>query len=193
MKKILGFRISELGVMFGGLAAVTLFFYAFGQQTKDVVLVAPYFPTPMEVAERMLEIGELQPGELHYDLGSGDGRIVILAAQKFGARSIGFEIDSALVERSRLRIEELNLTERASIAEEDLFKADFSKPDLITVYLLKLANAQLKPLFEQQLHEGARVVAHDFPIPDWEPEQTVRFEHESDYGLAKHVLYLYRR
>ncbi len=156
--------------------------------------IAPYYPTPLNVATRMLEIGELQPGELHYDMGSGDGRLVILAARDFGARSIGFELDPKLVESSRRQIVEMELSELASIQEQDLFTADFSKPDLITLYLLPRALDMLRPLLEEQAKKGVRIVSHDFPVPQWTPEETVPHEdEESDFDGLKHAIYLYRR
>src|SRR5690606_2160064 len=105
--------------------------------------VAPYFPTPMTVVALMLEAGGLEPGELHYDLGSGDGRFVIAAARDFGARSVGYELDEKLVKTSREFIAELELGDRAAIEQRDLFTADLTKPDVVTVYLLPRALALL--------------------------------------------------
>jgi len=154
--------------------------------------LAPFYATPRVIAEKMLELGGLHPGELHYDLGSGDGRIVIMAAGKFGARSVGFEIDRKLVARSRARILELGLQPRARIEARDLMKADFSKPDLITVYLMPSAMENLGPRLQRQMHPGSRVVSHYFPFPDWRPAQKVNIPVRSPNGQGRlYPLYLY--
>jgi len=155
--------------------------------------VAPYYPTPMPVARQMLEVGELEPGELHYDLGSGDGRLVLLAAHTFAARSVGYEIEPKLVASSRGRIVELKLESLARIQDTDLFGADFSKPDLITVYLLPRALDRLRPLLEESMKKGSRVVSHDFAIPGWDPDETITLDDEPDLEGLLHTIYLYRR
>jgi SAM-dependent methyltransferase len=173
-----------------GVAGVA---YLFGQEAKKPEDLAPFFPTPPFVVEKMLTLGELRAGELHYDLGSGDGRVVIMAAQKFGARSVGFEIDPKLIGQSRAEIQRLNLQNLASILQQDLMSADFSKPDLITVYLLPASNRKLAPLLESQMRRGTRVISHDFAFPDWEPEKTVTLDVAVDIDGLMHTIYLYRR
>jgi hypothetical protein len=163
------------------------------QEAEKPEKLAPYYPTPPSVVEKMLALGELRKGEVHYDLGSGDGRVVIQAAQKFGARSMGFEIDPKLIAQSRAEILRLGLQDLASILEQDLMTADFSKPDLITVYLLPASNRKLTPLLESQMRRGTRVVSHDFAFPNWEPEKTVTLDVEIDIDGLMHTLYLYRR
>lgn len=163
-----------------------------GAQSKAEVL-GPYYATPRGVVEQMLRLGELQPGELHYDLGSGDGRIVIMAARKFQARSVGFEIDPGLVARSRERIAALGLSERARIEARDLMTADFSKADLVTIYLLPVAMKKLEPLLKRELRPGARVVVHYFPFEGWKPEETVTVAGGPGGKGPLYPLYLYRR
>jgi SAM-dependent methyltransferase len=163
------------------------------QQGVAPVSLAPYYPTPMAVVEKMLELGELKPGELVYDLGSGDGRVVILAAQKFGARAVGFEIDPPNVVYSRKLIAKLELTDLATIEQKDLTLADFSKPDLLFVYLLPDSNDKIRPLIESKARKGMRIVAHDFEFREWEPEKTVTVTDTSDFEPREHKLYLYRR
>ena len=141
----------------------------------------------------MLEVGELKPNQLHYDLGSGDGRLVIIAAREFGARSVGYEIDEKLVAGSRKQIEELGLSELASIRQEDLYKADFTQVDLVTTYLLPRALALLRPHLEKQLKKGARVVSHDFYIDGWEPDETITVDYEVEEDGLLHTIYIYRR
>ena len=155
--------------------------------------LAPYFPTPTSVVKAMLELGELQPGELLYDLGSGDVRIVIMAAQTFGARAVGFEIDPRLVHQSRARLIKRKITELARIEEQDLMTADFSKPDLITVYLLPASNDKIQPFLEEEVTPGARIVSHDFTFRGWTPDKEITVHDPNDEEIPTHKLYLYRR
>lgn len=157
------------------------------------VSLAPYYPTPNKIVAEMLKLGELKPGELHYDLGSGDGRIVIAAAKDFKARSVGFEIDSSLVNLSTNKIAELKLTASARIEQQDLMLADFSKPDLITTYLLPSSNDKLQPLLARQMKKGARVVSHDFAFKGWKHEKLILVDDDTDFEVREHYLYLYRR
>ncbi len=155
--------------------------------------VAPFYPSPMSIVRQMLDAAEIEPGELHYDLGSGDGRIVVVAARDYGTKSVGFEIDPKLVQSSRDWIAKEELGESASIVDRDLFSADFSQPDLITVYLLPRALAKLKPLLEEQMKPGSRVVSHDFSIPGWDPDVTLTSDEEADIDGLLHTIYVYRR
>ena len=156
--------------------------------------VAPFYPTPMQVAVKMLQEAEIKAGELHYDLGSGDGRLVILAARNFGAKSVGFEIDSELINSSRRQLEKWELGELAEIREQDLFTADFSDVDVVTVYLLPRALARLKPILETSLKAGARIISHDFPVDGWDPEKTVTLDNYDDpVDNWLHTIYVYRR
>ncbi len=153
--------------------------------------LAPYYPTPESVVEHMLKLGGLKPGEKMYDLGSGDGRIVIMAADRFKANAVGVEFDEDLVRQSTARIRALGLEKRARIIHGDLLQQDYSDADLITIYLLPSAVEKARPLLEKQLKKGARVVAHDFAIPGWTP---VKEEHIEDDGEGRaHTLYLYVR
>ncbi len=153
--------------------------------------LAPYYPTPETIVEKMLQLAELKPGEKMFDLGSGDGRIVIMAAQKFGADATGVEIDRDLWKQSMDRIRALGLEKRARIILGDILKQDYSSADVITVYLLPSSNDRIRPLLEKQLKKGARIVAHDFEFSGWTPEKV---EHIDDDGEGRsHTLYLYRR
>ena len=148
------------------------------QQTKDVEKLAPYYPTPEVIVERMLKLGELKPGEKMFDLGSGDGRIVIMA-------------DSDLWKQSMARIRTLGLEKHARIIHGDIVKQNYSSADLLTVYLLPTSNDKVRPLLEKQLKKGARVVSHDFEISGWTPEKVENIEDDGE-GRS-HTLYLYRR
>jgi ubiquinone/menaquinone biosynthesis C-methylase UbiE len=158
---------------------------------QEPAKLAPYYPTPEAIVVKMLELGELKPGEKMFDLGSGDGRIVIAAARKFHADAIGVELDRDLCRQSLERIRKLGLEKNAQIVEGDILKQDYSSADLITVYLLPNSNDKVQPLLERQLKKGARVVAHDFEFRGWTP---VKVEDIEDDGEGRsHTLFLYRR
>lgn len=149
--------------------------------------LAPYVPSPPPVVDRMLELAELTSSDTVYDLGSGDGRIVITAAQQFGARAVGVEIDPELVRKTRARIRDLNLTSRVRILNQDALTVDLSSATVVTLYLLTASNKLLKPNLERSLRPGARVVSHDFAIEGWKPLKTDRIR-----GLGRmHTIYLY--
>lgn len=165
---------------------------SFGQGPKDSYLerIVPFVPTPQDVVEKMLELAKVTPDDVVYDLGSGDGRIVITAAQKFGARAVGVELNPDLYTQSTTRIKEMRLEGRAQILHENLFNVTYRRATVVTLYLLTAVNEKLRPLLERQLRPGARIVSHDFQIPAWDPEQTV--EVISKNGIS-HRLYLYVR
>lgn len=161
------------------------------QTTQQAEKLAPYYPTPETVVEKMLQLGALKSGEKMFDLGSGDGRIVIMAAEKFSADATGVELDTDLFKQSMEKIRKKGLQAKARILNEDVMKQDYSKADLLTVYLLPSSNDKLRPILEKQLKKGTRVVAHDFEFAGWTPE---RIESVDDDGEGRsHTLYLYRR
>jgi 16S rRNA A1518/A1519 N6-dimethyltransferase RsmA/KsgA/DIM1 with predicted DNA glycosylase/AP lyase activity len=153
--------------------------------------LAPYFPTPESIVDQMLKVGELKAGETVFDLGSGDGRIVIDAARKYKAKAIGVELDDSLYKQSMDRIRTLGLSATARIIHGDLLKQDYSSADLLTVYLLPVATDMVTPILEKQLKKGTRIVAHDFQFAAWKAERTVDIDNDGE-GRA-HELYLYRR
>ncbi|MEQ1758834.1 MAG: methyltransferase domain-containing protein [Vicinamibacterales bacterium] len=128
--------------------------------------------TRQPVVDQMLMLAEVKPGEVVVDLGSGDGRILILAAQKYGARGMGVEINAELVERSRLIAREAEVGDRVSFVHGDLFDADVTGADVVTLYLSPSINSELEPKLRRQLKPGARVVSHQFPIGQWAPDRT---------------------
>ena len=160
-------------------------------QSGSIESLAPYTPTPEAIVDRLLQLGELRPGERVFDLGSGDGRIVILAAKKYKADATGVEFEAALVKQSIKRIANLGLTSMARIVHGDLMKQDYSSADLLTVYLLPIASKKLTPILEKQLKVGTRVVSHNAEFPDWPP---IKIEEIPDDGQGhRHRLYLYKR
>jgi protein-L-isoaspartate O-methyltransferase len=160
----------------------------FAQQAEKL---APYYPTPQIIVEKMLDLGGLKTGEKMFDLGSGDGRIVIMAAQKYHADATGIEMDDDLYRQSMQKIRSLGLEKTARIIHGDIFKQDYSPANLITVYLLPVSNDKVRPLLEKQLKKGTRVVSHDFPFRDWTPDKEVTIEDDGE-GRS-HTLYLYLR
>ncbi len=155
---------------------------------RDRTQRSVFVPTPQDVVEKMLEIAEIQPQDLVYDLGSGDGRIVITAAKKFGCRAIGYEIDKPLVELSRLKAKEANVTNLVTIEQSDLFSADLGDADVIAVYLLPQQLEKLIPQLEK-MKPGSRVISHQFEIPGVPPDKVVKVDSTEDG--AKHTLYLW--
>jgi hypothetical protein len=127
--------------------------------------------TPM-VIERMLEMARVQPGDIVYDIGSGDGAIVIQAAKKYGVRAVGIEIDPSLVAIARQNAWREQVTHLVEFRAEDAFNVDISPATVVTLYMLPDFNAKLRPILDRQLRPGARVVSHDFPIEGWIPDRT---------------------
>jgi len=157
------------------------------EESHDLV---PYVPTPMKVAERMLELAKVNRNDVVYDLGSGDGRIVILAAQKYGAHAVGVELDGKRYQESSARIEELGLASRAKILHQDMFTTNLHSATVVTLYLLTSVNEQIRPMLEKQLRSGTRVVSHDFQMGGWKAETT---EHITADDGSLHTVYLYIR
>jgi len=152
--------------------------------------IVPYVPTPVLVAQKMLEVAKVVPDDVVYDLGSGDGRIVIMAAQKFGAHAVGVELDSDLYQKSSERIRKLDLQDRAQIIHENMFEVNVRHATVVTLYLLTVVNERLRPKLERELRSGARIVSHDFQVPGWQPAQTVEVNSENQVASK---IYLYVR
>ena len=161
------------------------------EKTGEPEKLAPYYPTPETIVMKMLQLGGLKAGEKMFDLGSGDGRIVIAAAEKFHAVAVGIELDKELYRESTDKIQSLRLQKTARIVNGDILQQDYSSADLITVYLLPLSNDKVRPILDKQLKKGTRVVAHDFEFKDWKPEKVESIEDDGE-GRS-HTLYLYRR
>ncbi len=161
------------------------------QEKTGVEKLAPYYPTPETIVQKMLQLGGLKAGEKMFDLGSGDGRIVIMAAEKFHANAVGIELDKELYRESSDKIQSLRLQKTARIVNGDILQQDYSSADLITVYLLPMSNDKVRPILDKQLKKGTRIVAHDFEFKDWKPEKVESIEDDGE-GRS-HTLYLYRR
>ena len=133
-----------------------------------------FTPTWEPVVFEMLQLADVTAKDVVYDLGSGDGRIVVLAAQKYGARGVGIELDPKLVEISRQVAREAELSDKVTFIEGDLFAADISGATVVTLYLSTSVNRQLEAKLKRELRPGTRVVSHQFRIGDWAPERTVK-------------------
>ncbi len=147
--------------------------------------IAPFVQTPLEVAKRMLDLSQVRAGEVLYDLGCGDGRLVILAAKDIGAKATGIELREDLVERARTEIKRLNLEGKVNVIQGNFFEVNISDADVITLYLTSSANERLRPKLEAELKHGARVVSHDFKVPGWKPSAVYN-------ELLGHTIYSYR-
>jgi len=158
------------------------------QHFSDKDTLAPVFPTPETVVDRMLTLAEVKPGEMVYDLGCGDGRIVIAAAQKFKARAVGIEIRRDVYERTAANVASLGLADQVKIVRGDALKYDLSPADVVTLYLMTSGNERLKPILLKDLKPSARVVSHDYEIKGWKPAAVtkVMVDHRP------HLVYLYR-
>lgn len=131
-----------------------------------------YVPTPPEVVDAMLKVANVGPNDVLYDLGSGDGRIPVTAAQRFGTRGVGVDIDPQRIAEANANAKASNVTDKVRFIQGDLFKQDLSQATVISLYLLPGLNARLKPTL-LKLKPGTRIVSHAFQMPDWEPEQTI--------------------
>jgi len=141
-----------------------------GQRTPDVIFV----PTPPEVVEKMLELAGVTKDDLVYDLGCGDGRIVVTAARKYGCRAVGFDVDPERIEESKENVARNKVGHLVKIEHQDIFKLDLSRADVITLYLLPSLNVRLIPQLEK-LKPGSRIVSHAFDMKGVQPDKVVQF------------------
>jgi len=141
----------------------------------------------------MLTVAEVKLGETLYDLGCGDGRVAIMAAQEFGANAIGVEMREDLAKQAMGKVTELGLEDRVKIVQGDMFKIDLSQADVVTLYLTTSANDKVKPKLESELKPGARVVSHDYEILGWRPIKIDNFCENPRLGYPSHTIYVYRR
>jgi ribosomal protein L11 methylase PrmA len=136
-------------------------------QQPDVI----YVPTPQEVVEDMLRLANVKKGDVLYDLGSGDGRIAITAAKRYGVRATGIDIDPQRIQEANANAKKAGVTELVKFRQEDLFKADFKDATVITLYLLPDLNVKLRPRLLEELKPGTRIVSHQFDMGTWKPDK----------------------
>ena len=156
---------------------------------QDNRSLAPFVPTPYDVVNRMLTLAGVTQDDVVYDLGCGDGRIVITAAERFGARGVGVDIDPQRIAESNANAERAGVQHLVRFIEQDALAVDVSDATVVTLYLLSSSNAKLRPILTRQLEPGARIVSHAFGMGDWEPDVVDRFEDER--GNTR-TLYLWR-
>jgi len=159
---------------------------------EDAEDLAPFVPTPMVVVERMLELGEVNAQSVLYDLGCGDGRIVIQAAKKYGARSVGIDIDPVRIEESMANAKKEGVESLVEFRLGDVMKVDFSEATVLTLYLLPESNEILRPLLEKLLKQGTFVVSHNYYIPGWSEKEITVDTVYTDDG-EEHDIYLYKK
>ena len=181
--------MTAIKIRYASFAALMLIFAACGLPIWTAGEV-PFVPTPPEVVNRMLELAEVKSGDVVYDIGSGDGRIVIAAAKRYGVKAVGIEIDGDLVDKARRRAYAENVSDLAEFREQDAFAADISVATVVTIYMLPEFNAKLRPKL-QALKPGARVVCHDFGVEGWTPDHVEKSPDKT--LLHTHTIYLYRR
>ena len=150
--------------------------------------IVPYVPTPQEVVERMLELAGVKKGDVVYDLGSGDSRIVVTAAKKYGVKAIGFEIDPERIKESHENIKKAGVGNLVEIRQQDIRTVDLSQASVLTMYLLPEVNLMIRPNIWKQMKPGSRVVSHDFDMGDWKPLKTESIKDSSSWD---HTLYLW--
>jgi SAM-dependent methyltransferase len=152
--------------------AFALALLASGATGQDRAPDINYVPTPLPVVERMLELARVGKDDVVFDLGSGDGRIVITAAQRYGARGVGFEINPVWVRDARAIAEHLGVADRVSFRIEDLFLAELGDATVVALYLFPTINRKLRAKFARELKPGTRIVSHEYGIGDWAPDHT---------------------
>ncbi len=147
------------------------------QRQPDV----PYVPTPQTVVDRMLTIAKVNKNDVLYDLGSGDGRIVITAAQKYGTRGVGIDINPERIKDANNNARQARATDLVEFRQQDLFQTDFSEATVVTLYLLPEVNLKLRPKLLKELKPGTRIVSHAFDMGDWQPERVEKVDGSTIY------------
>ena len=151
--------------------------------------LAPYVVAPEHAVDRMLDMARLRPGETLYDLGCGDGRILIAAAQRYKVKAVGIEISSRLARSAAEHVRKEGLEDTVKVIHGDFMKTDLSGANVVTLYLATTANDTLRPNLERFLRPNTRVVSYDYPIPGWKPIET---SETGGYRGASHTIYLYQ-
>jgi SAM-dependent methyltransferase len=159
------------------------------QQVSGAQSLAPYVPTPQDVVDRMLALAGVSQSDVVYDLGCGDGRLVITAARKFGARGVGVDIDPERIAESEANAKRAGVEKLVTFKLQDALTVDVSPATVVTLYLLSSSNLKLRPILTKQLRPGSRIVSHAFSMGDWQAEQVDTFQ---DANGSTRTLYLWR-
>lgn len=154
--------------------------YAFAEAEPDV----HYVPTPQYVVNEMLEMAGTSRDDIVYDLGCGDGRFVITAAKKYGARGVGIDIDTQRIRESQANARSAGVSDRVRFIEADLFKTDISQATVVSLYLLPELNLRLRPKLFQELKPGTRILSHDWDMADWQPDN------EGELGSSSYFFWI---
>jgi precorrin-6B methylase 2 len=154
------------------LASPTSSTAAANLETAREKLDVPYVPTPHHVVAKMLKMAKVSRNDIVYDLGSGDGRIVITAAQRYGSRGLGYDLDPKRIEEANENARAAGVTDRVRFVQQDLFEADLSQATVVTLYLLPEVNLKLRPKLLKELKPGTRIVSHNYGLGDWDPIKT---------------------
>jgi SAM-dependent methyltransferase len=180
--------VVALAVVGIGLRSTAVAQWEEDEHYEDSRSLAPFVPTPMEVVDKMLEVAEVTKDDVVYDLGCGDGRIVVRAAEKYGATGVGVDYNPQRIAEAKARVVEFGVEKKVEIVLQDAMTMDLSKATVITLYLLTQSNKKLKPILEKYLDPGDRVVSHDFDMEGWKAKKivTVPDEYEMD-----HTVYLW--
>jgi SAM-dependent methyltransferase len=174
-----------------GVSAEGQWLVAFGQHPDLSDFrrnLAPYVNSPEHAIDRMLQLASLKDGETLYDLGCGDGRILIAAASRYKIKGVGIEISEHLAKAAAEKVKKAGLQDQVKIIHADFMKTDLSDANVVTLYLATTANDMLRPNLERYLKPSTRVVSYDYPIPGWKPIETSATEGRS----AQHTIYLYQ-
>jgi len=169
-----------------GLTLALASFPALAQNARYANKLSPYVSSPTRVVDRMLEMASIKPGETVYDLGCGDGRILITAVERYKAKAVGVEISPKLVAKATTAIERAGVASQARVMQGDLLEVDLTGADVVTLYLATQLNERLRPRLEKYLKPGARVVSHDYAVPGWKPTKVDKTD-----GSQGHLIYLY--
>lgn len=157
------------------------------------MFIAPFVATPLTVVRQMLRLANLKPGETFYDLGAGDGRTVVMAAQEFGARAVGVELREDLAKKAMSSVYERGIQDRVTIVQDDMFKVSLSPADVVFLYLTTSANDKVRPKLDKELKDGTRVVSHDYEVLGWKPIKTESFCENPKLGYPSHTIYVYKK
>ncbi len=190
--KLKSFASSFYAIVWSGMFASLLVItslpfttsYALAQASEQpqLRLDVPYVPTPQPVVDRMLDLAKVSQGDVLYDLGCGDGRIVITAAKERGARGVGIDMNPQRISEAKANAQQAGVADKVKFIQGDLFAADFSDASVVTLYLLPDVNLKLRPQLWKQLKVGTRVVSHDFDMgPDWPPEKVEKVDGKTLY------------
>jgi ribosomal protein L11 methylase PrmA len=180
------------GLAFGGLAVGLLCASAAMAQTAQPKLDVPYLPTTDEAVQAMLKLADVKSTDVVYDLGCGDGRIVIAAAKAFGARGVGIDIDPARIAEANANAKKAGVEKLVRFEEKDLFKADFHAASVVTLFLLNSVNLKLRPKLLAELKPGTRIVSNTFDMGDWQPAKELNLgESDSDDVYFSRKLFLW--